>query len=152
MSEEANKALIRKIIEEALNGGNLDLADEHFTDDYVVHIAGRPEFEAGPRGPEAFKQVIGMWRAACSDWHMEIEDLVADGDLVANRFTTKATHDGPMLGIPPTGNRFTVNGQEMHRLRDGKVTESWVCDDVPSILVQLGVMEIPGYEKQQKGS
>ena len=142
MSPEENKALIRYVIDEALNGGRLEIADEHFTDDYIAHIPGWPE-ETTPRGPEAFKRAIGVWRAACSDWHMTVEKMVAHHDVVANRFTTRGTHDGPLFGIPPTGNRFVVNGMEFHRIRGDQVAESWVSDDVPGILVQLGVLEMP---------
>jgi predicted ester cyclase len=141
MSPEENKTLIRHVIEEALNGGNLEIADDYFTDDYIVHVPGRPD-EAMPRGPEAFKRVIGTWHAACSDWHMTIEELVAEGDGVANRFTTRATHDGPLFGIPPTGNQFVVAGMEFHRVHEGKVAETWVSDDIPGILVQLGILDM----------
>ena len=142
MSPDENKALIQFVIREALNGGRLEIADEHFTDDYIAHIPGWPD-ETTPRGPGAFKQAISVWRTACSDWHMTVEEMVAHGDLVANRFTTRATHDGPLFGIPPTGNQFVVNGMEFHRVHDDKVAESWVSDDVPGILVQLGVLDMP---------
>ena len=141
MSLERNKALIRLIVEEALNRGNLAIADEYFAPDYVVHIPARPDL---PRGPGVFKEVIGMWRSAFSDWHMTIEDLVAEGDLVANRFTTTGTHTGPLMGMPPTRRGMVVRGQELHRVVDGKVVESWICDDVPGILVQLGLLPTPG--------
>lgn len=140
MSPEENKTLIRYLIEEALNKGNLSVAEGHFTPDYQVRIPGKPE---GPRGPEVFRQVIGMWRAAFSDWHMTIENLIAEGDYVANRFTTRGTHTGPLMGIPATGKTMVVHGQELHRLRDGKVAETWVCDDVPSIMQQLGIVSPP---------
>lgn len=136
-SLEENKLLIRFCVDEALNKGNLSVADEHFASDYLVHIPSRPD---PGRGPGVFKDVIGMWRSAFADWHMTIEDLVADGDLVANRFTTTGTHTGPLMGIPPTGRRMVVRGQELHRIASGKVAESWICDDVPSILAQLGVL------------
>jgi predicted ester cyclase len=137
VSAEKNKSLIRYLIEEGLNKGNLSVADEHFTADYCVHIPGRTDL---PRGPQCFKQVIGMWRAAFPDFHMTIENLVAEGDLVANRFTTRGTHRAPLMGNPPTGKSMVVHGQELHRLSDGKVAETWVCDDVPSIMVQLGIL------------
>ena len=142
MTPKDNKTVVRHVIEEALNKRNLDIADEYFTDDYVSHIPGEPP-GIGPSGPQVFKAVMALWHNACSDWHMTIEQLVAEGDVVANRFTTRATHDGPLLGIPPTGNRFTVRGMEFHRLRNGKVAESWISDDLPGILVQLGVVEMP---------
>ena len=137
MSSEDHKALIRYLIEEALNKGNLDAADGRFADDYTVNIAGGSSFR---QGVGAFKQVIGMWRAAFSDWHMTIEDLIAQGDKVANRFTTRGTHDGLLMGIPPTNRTMTVHGMEIHRVAEGRVAETWVADDVPGILMQLGVL------------
>ena len=137
---EENKALVRYLIEEGLNKGNLGIADKHFTADYVVHIPGRTDL---PTGAAAFQKVIGMWREAFPDFHMTIENLVAEGDLVANRFTTRGTHRAPLMGIPPTGKPMVVHGQELHRLAGGKVAETWVCDDVPSILIQLGVLPRP---------
>ena len=142
MSPEDNKELIRHLIQEALNGGNTDVADGRFTDDYRVHLAGRPD-DGATRGADAFKAIVGIWRGACSDWHMTIEQFVAEGDYVATRFTTRGTHDGPLFGIPPTGKSFTVHGQELHRIEGGKVAETWVGDDIPSILVQLGVIQKP---------
>jgi predicted ester cyclase len=139
-TEEANKTLVRTLIEESLNKGNLGLADAHFTPDYEVHIPGRTDL---PRGPGAFKRVIGMWRSAFPDFHMTIETLIAEGDQVANRFTTRGTHTGPLMGLAPTGRPIVVYGMEFHRLADGKVAESWICDDIPSILQQLGVLPRP---------
>ena len=137
MGQAENKALIRMLIEEGFNGGNLSIADGNFTDDYVAHVPGVPPL---PGGPDAFKKVVGMWRAAFSDIHMTIEDMVAEGDLVANRFTTKGTHSGPLFGHAATGKPFVIRGQELHRVAGGQVAETWVCDDVPSIMVQLGFL------------
>lgn len=141
MSVDENKALIRRIVEEALNNGRFEIADDYFAPDYAVHIPSRHDM---PRGPAAFKQAIGIWRAAFSDWHMTIEDLVGEGDLVANRFTTTGTHTGPLFGFPATGRPMVVRGQELHRLANGKVVESWICDDVPGILAQLGLLTRAG--------
>jgi predicted ester cyclase len=74
---------------------------------------------------------------------MKIEELVAEGEFVTNRFTTTGTHDAPLFWIPPTWRRMVVHSQEMHRIVDGKVAESWIADDVPGILVQLGVVRMP---------
>ena len=139
MSVEDNKVLIRGIIEGALNRGDFSVAEGRFTDDYVVHIPRRPT----AHGIEGFKETIGMWRAACSDWHMTIDELLGEGDLVANRFTTTGTNDGPLFGNPPTGKRIVVHGMEFHRVNDGKVAETWVCDDIPSILMQLELVPAP---------
>jgi len=142
MSIEENKKLIRFLIDECLNKGKLDLADKYFTPDYVSHIAGAPP---GPPGPAVFKGVIAAWRGAFPDWHMTINELIAEGDKVCNRFTTTGTHKAPLWGIPPTNKPMTVNGIEIHRIKDGKVAESWICDDVPSIMQQLGVVPRPPF-------
>ncbi len=149
MSAEDNKALIRLIVDEALNKGNLAIAEEYFDPDYVVHIPSRPDL---PHGPGVFKQVVEMWRAAFSDWHMTIEELVAEGELVANRFTTTGTHTGALMGAPPTGRTIVVHGQELHRIAKGKVVESWICDDPPSIFVQLGLLSHAARSPEGAGS
>lgn len=138
--QDENKALIRLIIEEGFNGGNLDIADGRFTDDYVAHVPGVP---ALPSGPDGFKRVIGMWRTAFPDLHMDIQSMVAEGEMVSTRFVTTGTNGGPLFGMPPTGKPMRVEGQEAHRVVNGKVAESWVCDDVPGILIQLGVIQMP---------
>ena len=132
-----NKHLIRGIIEEAFNEGRLDAVDDLFTADYVAHVPG---VRSLPRGAAAFKAMIGMWRGAFGDLHMTIEHLVAEGDLVANRFTTTGTHSGPLFGIAPTGRTMVVHCQELHRIAGGRVAESWICDDIPGILGQLGAV------------
>jgi predicted ester cyclase len=141
---EANKAVVLRAIDQGFNGGNLAIADEIFTDDYTVHAPGLEL----PRGPEAFRMAIGLWRGAFSNIHMDVQELVTDRDFVVNRFITKGTHDGPLFGIPPTGKPMTVYGMEMHRVVDGRVQESWIGDDVPSILMQLGIVEWPGAPKK----
>ena len=137
--EEQNKELVRKVIERALNGGDLDYADEVFHSDYVAHVPRVGEMQ----GPEGFKNVISVWHRACPDFNMTIEELVADGDFVATRFTTRGTNTGSLLGFAPTGKSMIVHGQELHRIQDGQVAESWICDDIPSIMLQLGLIEEP---------
>jgi predicted ester cyclase len=137
----ANKAVVMRAIEEGFNGGNLDVADEVFTDGYTVHAPGLGEL---PTGPQAFKNAIGLWRGAFGDIHMDVQELIGEADLVCNRFVTQGTHTGPLFGIPPTGKQITVRGMEVHRLADGKVVESWIGDDVPTILMQLGALAPAG--------
>jgi steroid delta-isomerase-like uncharacterized protein len=138
-SAEENKQLVRHVIETALNGRDFDSVAHLFAEDYVTHVPGIGDLE----GAEGFKNVIELWHRACPDWHMTIEDLVAEGDLVANRFTTRGTNTGPLLAFPATGKEMVVQGQELHRIEDGKVAESWICDDMPGIFVQLGLMSPP---------
>ncbi|MDQ1438182.1 MAG: hypothetical protein QOK43_1811 [Acidimicrobiaceae bacterium] len=137
---EANKALVREIIDECLNKGNFEAATGRFAGDYTIHLPSQTHM---PSGPGVFQHMITMWRTAFPDWHMRVEEMVAEGEFVANRFTTTGTHDGMLMGIPPTGKQMVVRGQEMHRVVDGQVAATWVCDDLPSILVQLAVLPRP---------
>lgn len=138
--QEQNKELVRRIIETALNGGDLSIADETFHPDYVTHVPGVGSL---PHGPSGFKAIIGMWRTACPDLHMNILQLVAEDEFVANRFMTTGTNTGPLMGIEPTGKPMVVRGLELHRIVDGRVAESWISDDIPSICVQLGILPPP---------
>ena len=84
MSAEENKALARRVIEEMFNKGNLDVADELIAPEYVDHDPAMPE---DVRGPEGFKEYVRAYRAGGSDLHVRIEAQVAEGDLVATRWT-----------------------------------------------------------------
>ncbi len=137
MSAEENKALARRVIEEMFNKGNLDVADELLAPDYVDHDPAMPE---DIRGPEGFKEYVSAFRSAFSDLHVEIEDQIAEGDLVATRWTGTGTHDGEFAGIPPTGNRVTLPGMEIVRISDGKLVEGWEGYDSMTMMRQLGVV------------
>ena len=137
MSTEENKALARRVIEEMFNKGNLDVADELIAPDYVDHDPAMPE---DVRGPEGFKEYVSAYRSAFSDLHVEIEDQLAEGDLVATRWTGTGTHDGELAGIPPTGNRVTLPGMEIVRISDGKLVEGWEGYDSMTMMRQLGVV------------
>ena len=87
MSEE-HKAIVRRIIEEFFNTGNLEVVDEIFATDYVDHNPSNPELH----GIENIKRSVSDWRAAFPDTHNTIEDMVAEGDKVVARWITRATH------------------------------------------------------------
>ncbi len=122
MSAQENKALARRVIDEMFNKGNLDLADEVFAHDYVAHDPAMPE---DIHGPEGFKEFVGMYHSAFPDLHVEIEEQLAEGDLVATRWTATGTHEGDLMGIAPTGNRVTLPGMEIVRFSGGKLAEGW---------------------------
>jgi steroid delta-isomerase-like uncharacterized protein len=135
MSTEANKTLVRRFWEGVFNQKNLAVIDEVCTADCVLHDPTGPI-----QGREALKQFIGMYLGAFPDFHISIEDVVAEGDKVAVRHTTTATHQGELMGIPPTGKRVAVSGIHITRVANGEVVEEWANDDVLGILQQLGVI------------
>jgi len=140
MSEEENKAIFRRYVEEVSNKGNLDLADEIF-DRYVSHQSDGSTLE---RGPEDVKRFMGEFRQAFPDFHSVIEDQVAEGDKVVTRWKASGTHQGEFRGIAPTGNRIEITGIGIFRFsEEGKVVESWDNMDQLGMMQQLGVISAP---------
>ena len=121
---ERNKATVRRLIAEVLNGGRLDVIDELYA----------PELAAGAR------RWIAPFRASFPDVHMEVVDLIAEGDKVVGRFRCSATHLGEWLGHAPTGRRFErVDEVSIFRFRDGRIVHAWSLEDSLSRLRQLGL-------------
>jgi predicted ester cyclase len=94
----------------------------------------------GLRGPGKFQQMFGLWQTAFPDWRMTIEELVSEGDIVVTRRTSTGTHLGPLFGHQPTGRRIEIEGTDVHQVVGGLVVESWIADDAPRILLQLGII------------
>jgi steroid delta-isomerase-like uncharacterized protein len=137
---EVNKAQFRRTYEELLNEGDLAVAEELVADDFVNH-------EAPPgrnRGPESMRGLAIMLRTAFPDLHFTIEELIAEGDIVAGRLTMSGTHEGPLMGMPPTGRQVRQDHMHFVRLTDGKAVEHWGVRDDVGMMQQLGVMPPPG--------
>ncbi len=144
MTTEENKAISRRVGEETSNGGDLDLADELYAPDYVLHDPSLPE---DLHGPEGLKRYVAMTRAAFPDARVTVEDQVAEGDKVVDRWTARGTHTGEFMGIPPTGRRIEVSGVTISRFAGGKIAEDWYQGDDLGMMRQLGVIpsgEAPG--------
>ena len=140
MSTEDNKALVRRIIEEVWNQGNLAVVDELSDENVVNHNPPGPPLQ----GPEAFKQFVLMYRSAFPDTHFTIEDEIAEGEKVVTRWTARGTHKGELMGIPPTGKQVTVTGISIDRFAGGKSIESWTNFDTLGMMQQLGVVPAIG--------
>ena len=139
MSTEENKALAHRYIEEVFNQKNLATIDELNTPDVVLHNASMVI-----QGREAYKQFVSMYLSAFPDMHMTIEDMIAEGDTVAERVTIRATHEGDFMGIPPTGKQGTVTAIYIVRFANGQGAEVWANGDDLGLLQQLGVIPMPG--------
>jgi steroid delta-isomerase-like uncharacterized protein len=135
MSAEANKALIRRFYEEVWNRGNLDVADEVFAAGYVRHDFRATEPEPGPAGQ---KQIAADFRAAFPDLSFEIDFLLAEGELVAGRWTATGTHLGSWAGFAATGRPMRFSAINVFRFDGGKVVEIWNHRDDLGLMEQLG--------------
>ena len=141
MSAEENKAIIRRWVEE-LNKGNLDMADEFYAADFVLHDSGGPPNL--PRGPEAIKQSARPFIAAVPDMKFTIERLVAEGDTVAGWGTLSGTHQGELAGISGTGKPVSIIMMNIARFADGKIAEEWQLGDNLTLMQQIGAIPTPG--------
>src|SRR5687767_518825 len=99
MSTELNKAIAQQYIEEVWNQGRLELIDQFFDPNYVNHNPSPGQAQ----GTAALKQLIAGMRAAAPDLHSTIDDMIAVDDKVVTRWTARGTHQGDLMGIPPTG-------------------------------------------------
>ena len=136
MSAET-KEIARRLIDEAFNGGNLDVVDELVSPEFVNHDAALPE---PTRGVEAAKASIAAYRAAFPDLRLTIEQQVGEGEFVTTRWSATGTHQGDLMGMTATGKQATVTGITIDRIVDGRFVESWTNWDTLGLMQQLGVV------------
>jgi ketosteroid isomerase-like protein len=121
---DANKAVVRRLVEEVLNGGRLEIIPELYA----------------PELADDATAWIAPFLTSFPDTRLEIVDLVAEGDTVVGRFTCSGTHTGDWLGHAPTGRRFeAVDEVGIYHVRDGRIVESWGLEDNLGRLEQLGL-------------
>jgi steroid delta-isomerase-like uncharacterized protein len=141
MSSEQNKAIVRRAFEEPWTG-NLDVVDELIASDYVGHDPASPE---PLRGPDGVKEFVSTYRTAFPDARIAVEQQLAEGDLVATRWSARGTHEGELLGLSPTGKQVTVSGLTMSRLEGGKIVEEFQNWDALGMMQQLGAVPALAY-------
>jgi len=130
---EANKAIVRRFIDEIFLGGNFESVDELLTEDFTPHTWGSMQ-----PGRDGLKEAIQRVQQGISDERMTIEDVIAEGDRVAVRLTSSATHTGDFMGMPASGKRYEIGEIHIFRLRDGRVSEHWHQADFMGMMKQLG--------------
>jgi len=129
---EDNKATVRACFENA-SQGNFDVIDQIVSADYVLH----PE---EVRGPDGLKQMVEGYRNALSGLRVTIDQQFAEGDHVATRFTVRGTHDGDLMGTPPTGKDVAFTGITISRCNEGRIEEEWEITDMLGLLGQVGAL------------
>ena len=138
MSTDTNKAIVRRYIEQVINEHRYDLVDEFFVDTVEFHGVGPSII-----GRDAAAEWYAMFGAAFPDWHMTINDMIAEGDKVVVRYTATGTHQGEFQGIPATGKPFTQYTIIIYLLSNGKIVEARLQTDMLSMMQQLGLMPAP---------
>lgn len=129
-----NKALIRRLFDEVLNGGRLDMLNQLVGAGYVEHNPA-PAQVAGAAGVRSKIQAL---QAAFPDLRFVLEELIGEGAIVAARYHWQGTHKGSFLGIAPTGRKVLVRGMDFYRFEGGRLVEHWDNVDEFGMLTQLG--------------
>jgi steroid delta-isomerase-like uncharacterized protein len=140
MSTEANKAVVRRFVDEVFVAGRMDAVDELVAPDFVPHSWPG----TGP-GPEELKRAMTRVFAGLSDVSMTIEDMIAEDDRVAVQLTAHAVQSGEFMGMPPSGKPYTIPEIHVFRVRDGRIAEHWGQADLLGMMRQLGAM--PGQSR-----
>jgi steroid delta-isomerase-like uncharacterized protein len=138
MSQE-NRAVLDRINEEAFRQGNTGVIDELVSPDFVEHNP-MPGFEGNREG---FKHMVAGLHQAFPDFDTQIQDQIADGDKVVERWTATGTQEGDFMGVPATHRRVDIEGMDISRIEDGKIVEHWTQMDAMAMMQQLGVIPEP---------
>lgn len=139
MTEQANKALIRRYYEEMWNSWNFALVDELLSAD----ISFRGSLGIKVQGLAAFCEYMRSVQRAFPDFHNKIKQLVAEGDHVVARLNYTGIHRGEMFGAQPSGKSISYAGAAFFRIGEGRVAKGWVLGDLVRLLQQLGVKTLP---------
>ncbi len=140
MSTEQNKALVRRLVEEVLNKGNMSVIDELFASGFVEHEKLPPGIPQGLEGP---KQLFTTLRSAFPDFKATIEHFVAEGDKVVLSMTWTGTQKGEFMGVPPKGRSISIEVIDIIRVVEGKFVEHWGIMDSMALMQQLGAIPAP---------
>ena len=136
MTTEQNKLKMQRF-NEFINTASDQLATELISTNAIFHVPGRPEPMKGPSG---YLAVIGMMRGGFPDIQWTLEELIAEGDKIAARFTMRGKHQGPFFGVPPTGKKIEVQAMNFYRFSEGQIVEERGQPDLLGLLQQIGAI------------
>ena len=136
MSAAENKAIIRKYLDEAWTKRNVNILDELMAPHYARYLPGLDK----PLDREAQKQRLAGFFTAMPNLVFIVDDLFAEEDRVVFRITIQGTHEGPFLGVAPTGKQLTVTAIDIARLENGKIVDHWGQMDMAGLMRQLGLI------------
>ena len=130
-----NRDLIRRWFEEVWNQGREETIDELAAPQSVIHGLGDDNKQL--RGPDGFREFYNHFRGAFSEFHVDVHDVIAEGDKVVTRLTFTGKHSGDGLGIAPTNRNFKSSAIVITQWRNGQITDSWNEFDAAGMMQQL---------------
>ena len=131
-----NKALVAEFIDAMFTNGDLDAVDRYLSPGFVNH----DPFPGFAPDREGMRQTAQVFRQTFPDWHSRLEALIAEGDLVAERFTARGTHRGELMGVPGTGRTIVLPGINVFRIEEDRIVERWGRLDDLGLARQLGLV------------
>jgi len=134
VTAKTNKLVMRRFTE-FINTPSERLAEELISPEAIFRVPGHSE---PMRGPAGYLAIIGMMRRGFPDIQWTLEEMIAEGDKVAARFTMRGTHSGPFFGVPPTGKTIAVQAMNFYRLAGGQFVEERGQPDLLGLLQQIG--------------
>lgn len=144
-AEEESKAVMSRFTNEFDNPGKLEVADEIIAPECPLYFGST----LMGTGPEAFKQARAMMYGAFPDLLLTIEEMIAQGDALAQRYTGRGTHKGEFTGIAPTGKWVEFEGISAVRVREGRIVEYRGMPDMLGLLQQIGVVPALGQAAEE---
>jgi steroid delta-isomerase-like uncharacterized protein len=133
---DRNKKIVDAFIQELFSDGDLQAVERHLAPGFVDHD---PPVSGAPSGAEGMRRAAVMFREALPDWHSVPEEMVAEGDIVVERFIARGTHRGELMGVAPTGRAIVLAGINVFRIEDDRIVERWGRLDELGLLRQLGL-------------
>ncbi len=141
--QDANKAVVRRYVEEYQVGGREEVADELVAANFIHH--GGPAWSGTYFGKALAKpQFVAMLRTAFPDIAAVIHDQIAEGDMVVTRKTFQGTHRGEFMGVPATGKHVVIDVIDIIRIADGQLIEHWNVLDMLGLMQQVGALPTRG--------
>ena len=117
------KKVVRRLVDEGINGWNLDVVDELFE----------------PPAANRARRDFSSFKSAFPDWHMELAEMISEGNTVVARFRCQGTHLGRWLGADPTGRKMEVDEVFFFHFTDRRISDMWGLEDTRTREQQLGI-------------
>jgi steroid delta-isomerase-like uncharacterized protein len=139
MTTTDNKRIVEEFISDLFTKGDLTAVDRYLDPNFINHD---PPLPGSAAGGEGMRQASEVFRQAFPDWRSDVQQMIAEGDLVAEHFVAHGTHRGSVMGEPPTGQHVVLRGINIFRMAGDKIIERWGRLDDLGMLQQLGL--VPG--------
>jgi predicted ester cyclase len=139
-NEAANKAIVRRFVEEFQDQHRVEVVDELVSRDFVNRSGTVRDIPGMERATdfEGMKEIDRMYRKSFPEQRVTIRDMAAEGDKVWTYKSFSAVHSGEFMGIAPTGKTITIDAIDIMRVANGKIVEHWAVQDVWGLMRQLG--------------